>query len=460
MSQGEKDSPNTSSYEVWADSMEKEYDAKAGQQPSRTEPYTIHRVPDSIRIVDEGAYEPKMLSIGPYHRLNPKLKAMEDRKWHCLRGILHRYPERRLSDYLKEMEGLEVQVRGFYSENEEIKRIGSKEFVEMMLLDGCFILELLPNPAGDVNDPIYGTKWIWPIIRLDMLLLENQLPFLVLRHLSQFVKGSNNSSLVELAVQLFKHVMPLKREVAQVDSFHHLLDLFHWHLLPETSPHSLITMESPSSIPSATENQSASPNSSITAENVPEQSRSPPSIPSATEIEYIGPQLRSKEGASSILDVEFIRMGVLEIPLLCINHSTNSIFRNLIAWEQCYPASGNYFTSYAIFMDCLIDTPEDVVVLKRRKIIEHWLGNNEQVALLFNKMCMGITTNFEGSFLSDLSDQVKQFQNSRRNLWRGRLIRDYFRDPWAIINLQFTVTIIIFTLVQTTLAVLSYKRPS
>lgn len=443
MSRGENSSRIPLSYKVWAASMEKRYDAKAGQQPSRTEPCTIYRVPHSIRIVEKGSYEPKMLSIGPYHRSNPKLKAMEDHKWHCLKGVLRRYGERSLTRYLYEMNRLEVQVRGFYSENEEIKGIEGKEFVEMMLLDGCYILELLlhaesENTAGKVDDPIYSTNWILPILRQDMLLLENQLPFLVLQHLFQFVNRSNNSSLVSLAVQFFDHVMPIRREVAQVDSFHHLLDLFHWHLLPVTSV--------------------TSPGSRIKVEKVHKQPQSPPSIPSATEIEYPGIILRSKESASSILDVKFRKEGVLEIPHLCIDHSTSSIFRNLIAWEQCYSVSGNYFTSYAIFMDCLINTPQDVVVLKRRKIIEHRLGNNKQMALLFNKMCMGITINFEGSFLYDLSDQVKQFQKTRRNEWRAELVRNYFRDPWSPINFQFTVMTIIFTLVQIVIAELTYYR--
>lgn len=40
-------------------------------------------------------------------------------------------------------------------------------------------------------------------------------------------------------------------------------------------------------------------------------------------------------------------------------------------------------------MDSLINTPKDVALLKQADIIEHVLGSDEDVALLFNKLCKG-----------------------------------------------------------------------
>lgn len=91
--------------------MKRRKDTKVAGWPSHTEPCTIPRVPHSIRAIDKDAYEPTMLSIGPYHQSNPKLQAMEGHKWRYLQAILRRDKERELTDYLKEMETLEVKVQ-------------------------------------------------------------------------------------------------------------------------------------------------------------------------------------------------------------------------------------------------------------------------------------------------------------------------------------------------------------
>lgn len=102
-----------------------------------------------------------------------------------------------------------------------------------MLLDGCFIVELFrdigsKDDAAEVNCPIYNTKWILPIISLDMLLLENQRPFLVHERLFQFVNKSNTG----LAPRFFDHLMPMNKDIPPMCSIHHLLHLYHHHLLP------------------------------------------------------------------------------------------------------------------------------------------------------------------------------------------------------------------------------------
>ena len=63
--------------------------------------------------------------------------------------------------------------------------------------------------------------------------------------------------------------------------------------------------------------------------------------------------------------------GTLKIPPLVIDDGTRTLFLNLIAFEQCHLNSGNVITSYVMFMDNLINSPEDVGHLHDRKIIEH-----------------------------------------------------------------------------------------
>ncbi|KAH0781620.1 hypothetical protein KY290_001218 [Solanum tuberosum] len=70
-----------------------------------------------------------------------------------------------------------------------------------------------------------------------------------------------------------------------------------------------------------------------------------------------------------------------------------TILRNLIAYEQqSSDVQYKYFTDFAAFMDHLIDSEKDVSLLRQKGIIENWMGEDKEVASLFNKNGHGITT--------------------------------------------------------------------
>ena len=52
--------------------------------------------------------------------------------------------------------------------------------------------------------------------------------------------------------------------------------------------------------------------------------------------------------------------GVLEIPVLHLYDNSEHLLRNLIAFEQTYPLTQGNITAYAIFMDCLVASLEDM----------------------------------------------------------------------------------------------------
>ncbi|XXG44906.1 hypothetical protein AAC387_Pa02g0137 [Persea americana] len=93
--------------------------------------------------------------------------------------------------------------------------------------------------------------------------------------------------------------------------------------------------------------------------SVPRPPPPPKTIPSVTELHETGAKFQRKK-ARSFLDITFEQGLLMEIPHLTISDSTNSLFRNFIALEQCFHDCGSHFTSYCIFMDSLINTPRDV----------------------------------------------------------------------------------------------------
>ncbi|KAH9650138.1 DUF862 domain-containing protein [Citrus sinensis] len=101
--------------------------------------FNIFKVPDVLRKLNEKAYEPEMLAIGPYHHGKEQLLGFEEHKTRYLKKLLER-TSIPLSDYVMAMRALEERARKCYGRSISLNR---DEFVQMMLLDGCFIVELI-----------------------------------------------------------------------------------------------------------------------------------------------------------------------------------------------------------------------------------------------------------------------------------------------------------------------------
>lgn len=102
---------------------------------------SIHRVPMDFRKLNENACVPQIISIGPFHyaKRSSDLQAMEEHKWRYARDFLTRNEEQSLERYLQTVKNLEQRARDCYSEEIDLD---SNDFVEMMVLDACFIIEL------------------------------------------------------------------------------------------------------------------------------------------------------------------------------------------------------------------------------------------------------------------------------------------------------------------------------
>jgi hypothetical protein len=177
------------------------------------------------------------------------------------------------------------------------------------------------------------------------------------------------------------------------------------------------------------------------------------SILSATELQEAGVKLK-KLRSGNFFDIKF-NNGVLEIPSLIIEDRSESIFRNLIAYEQ-YSQNNDvkYVTDYVIFMDYLINSSKDVELLRQRGIIYHGLGNDEVVSTMFNKLGENVTlSNFcYAQILRDLNNHCCR----RKNVWIANLRHNYFNSPWALISFLAATFLLLPALTQTIFSILSY----
>jgi hypothetical protein len=82
----------------------------------------------------------------------------------------------------------------------------------------------------------------------------------------------------------------------------------------------------------------------------------------------------------SLFDIRFSN-GILEIPQLKIDDTTEILFRNLQAFEQCHYRLEYIFVSeYITFVGCLVRAPNDVEVLARNENLKNMLNSDEAVS--------------------------------------------------------------------------------
>ncbi|KAF8389073.1 hypothetical protein HHK36_025758 [Tetracentron sinense] len=387
----------------------------------------IYRIPQLLRRFNEAAYIPCLISIGPYHRGKESLQAMEQHKLRYLRTFLDFFPNKSLQDYVKALRELYERARQCYAETifelgvDGFVEMGVDGFVEMMLVDSCFIIVFALKKChwlGVSNDPIFETMWMSNAIKLDMILLENQLPFFVIEHL----------------LHLACHDSEPRFNILGLMRSHHFFERFYVKTYTDIVPKHFLDFLLHCFMPS-------SPN------GLPQGNGWWEVMPSATELHQAG--VKFKVGRSrSLLDVKFSK-GVLEIPVLVIDVVTETFFRNLIAWEQCQDLTNPYMISYAVLMDLLINTPNDVSLLIEYGIIKNWLGDNEEVCLLFNKLCKDVIMGDSKMYFSSLCEDLNAYCEIRCHEWQATLRRDYFNTPWKIISFFAAVILLILTLLQT-----------
>ncbi|XP_061946863.1 putative UPF0481 protein At3g02645 [Populus nigra] len=109
----------------------------------------IYTVPKPLRHVNWKAYAPLLISIGPLHRENTRLEAMEKEKLKFFKKLTERdgMDEKKIIDIVISIENQEERLRHCYSE--KFKLIKSRDFVEMILLDAVFVIQFLLESKDD-----------------------------------------------------------------------------------------------------------------------------------------------------------------------------------------------------------------------------------------------------------------------------------------------------------------------
>ncbi|KAI7994693.1 UPF0481 protein [Camellia lanceoleosa] len=424
----------------------------------------IYKVPKKFKKINEEAYTPLRVSIGPHHHGKEGLEDMEEHKLRYFNDFMKR-SGKSLEELVKIMKDMEKGIRDCYAETINLK---SAIFLEIILVDAAFIVEFLLRYRFPwlkaPNDRIFRKPWMIDDVRYDLLLLENQLPLFVLLDLSErtninlgFSRNETMSySFIRLSLNWLEEgniiqELPVLKDI-NPSKVKHFLDLLRSCLIPMKDSHASVPEEkSPSKVKQIFD--------CLIGHLIPRQSLQQTErkfgIPSATELHEAGVKFKVSS-SKNIFDIKFSG-NILEIPQTEIVDATERLLRNIIAYEQCH-CDVKFFADYTAFMNYLINTSKDVELLVRAKIIDNWLGDNNDVSNLFNGLGKEVNIYSNAYYFTELHKQLNDYCEIPSHKWKATLRQDYCNTPWRVLSIIVAVILLGFTFIQSLCSLVSCNK--
>ncbi|XP_023744787.1 putative UPF0481 protein At3g02645 isoform X1 [Lactuca sativa] len=392
---------------------------------------SIFMVPRVCRDHSPSSFNPRVVSIGPLHRQDKNLQEFEVQKTTYLHHLLDLSgcnPEKTLQECVHKVCRKIELVKACYAES---MIYNDEELVRMMVIDACFILDFIHLLSED-DGPFPVSMLIAPSIVNDMVLIENQIPFFVLKDIfeSTILQFKPKTTLTNHIKILLKHYNIFGANLVQhnlkLDTTHdHILGFLHKCFQP--------------------------------VHDIPTGSRTHPKRHMTMDLDRAGVNFRPNEDANwaMAMKLELPRFScfpwfwckpTLRMPKVTLNDDSEPVLRNLITYEQSSLVP-NYVTSYVCAMDMLIDTPDDVAKLVKSGVIANKLCSNEKAVNMINSVCKDVA--LLEFFYHQEWQELDIYYNSYWPNAAAGLKRTYFSSPWNMIALFAGIVLFVLTVVQT-----------
>ncbi|KAM0026495.1 hypothetical protein Hdeb2414_s0020g00558851 [Helianthus debilis subsp. tardiflorus] len=400
-----------------------------GREITNTRQRHIQRVPPFLLDGERGCrnreyYEPAVVSLGPYHYKRSRLAQAEEYKLITLEEYRLSTPVTMNALYNKVFEVVH-DARKCYIDG-STDAYNNEEFSQMMLRDGCFVLFFIECISCARNKVLLNNVYLGALgfanVTRDIFLLENQIPFVVLKVLLElrFPRDKGEEILKYGEVIMGEKVLGKKQPL-------HLLELYRSYFI--SLPVSLGLGSTKS-----TEDYYY---------NYVKRNRN---FPSATELKSQWIFLRR----ASDKDIAFHShccYGVFELPRRAVSTSTKVIFLNMIAYELCAHNPNDFRVStYIKIMKSLIVQNDDVKELTKKNIMIHSLGRDEQVVKMYDEIDVPAVNLY---MLRRFRQVINSHLDNKYKTWAGELITDYFGSPWKTLGLLTAAAILFTSFLQT-----------
>ncbi|KAJ3693786.1 hypothetical protein LUZ60_009266 [Juncus effusus] len=457
---------------------------------------SIFDVPDRVELV---------VPIGPYHSTDDRNKALISvrRKWICVKYLIE-YFSLNFSNCLTQIELEKERISKYYAENMLTVYNSNDTFKELFFLDSCFIWFFIY---------IVGYKYLYPTknegtnstklislqnivdqhllsyitckenqIKMELLMLGNQIPWFLIEVINNNVV---NIDILHSTPICFESIYPgigtmsMDAYPFRNESFQHLLHVFHCSLVSKRkySKHwayqifrvfglpgllkaaimklkSAITMLISASFISSKENLISPPTNS---DDKKDESidllkfETSLCVPNAVELHESSTSFKRLRGS---FDIIFHRKSTwpsatMQISPLHIFDYSSTIFKHLIKFEQKYQRCGFHVTGYMTRIARLLQTKEDVNLLRKNNILPNTMTNDEQILEFVQEMRVETRGARVPHDLKEFYRKVTKHHGGKLNRAYGGFKNHFCPSPWITFSFLGGFIIFIITIVKT-----------
>ncbi|WCJ30234.1 hypothetical protein M5689_011806 [Euphorbia peplus] len=419
----------------------------------------IQKVPRLLRGIkykDESKnYAPMVVSIGPFYHGDEEYMEMEKLKLEYASTYFPGLSEQMYPTMIKANE-----VRKFYSDELILPKFANdnEKFSKMIFLDGCFILYFISSFF--TTKGVEMKPYLRSFVIRDLFLLENQLPYSVLHKLMNLRRGYSKKEEEELTLEKIIDFIENVRRTLNDDKkgickficekfgFNgnrnkkptnndsknellplHLVELFHSHFTKENPTvknkcHHLVDLFHCQCIK---RNLSSSKRDKLKDKTH--------RYPSAKELKSVGVHFK-KSQSYNFDDVDFksyFVYGYLTLPPFLVDELSKPLLLNLAAYESCpdTPDPAYQVSSYIVFLNSLIDKPEDVKELRSKGILLNSLGSDQDMVDLFNEISKYLV--MDDHAFPKARDGINHWYQDSTKKWITEWLSDHFSSPWTIL---------------------------
>ncbi|XP_041021215.1 putative UPF0481 protein At3g02645 [Juglans microcarpa x Juglans regia] len=170
-------------------------------------------------------------------------------------------------------------------------------------------------------------------------------------------------------------------------------------------------------------------------------------IPSVTQLHKIGVKFRPVKGGLRTINFDK-SSGTFYLPIIHLDDNSDVVLRNLVAYEACIAPEVMVFTRYTEFMNGIIDTEQDVRILREAGIILNRLKSDAEVATLWN----GMTKSVRATKVPILDKPIEDANTYYSKSWKVRInmnMKNFILSSWPCLTFLTATILILLFIVET-----------
>ncbi|GLJ43985.1 hypothetical protein SUGI_0917010 [Cryptomeria japonica] len=386
---------------------------------------SIFMVPITLKVNDV-VFTPQAISLGHYHFLKPHLAEMESDKSQIIsRAVMRNLPSHFFAPLQKVRDGKSLPVlrddnflgsvvtrcRGYYGDAQFLRNLNEEAFAMMLFRDASFLLRFL---ADHLDHPQQIRKSGQP----------------------QQQRASGNGNLFHDLKSATVYKKPPERVVQGTPNGEHSTGV----CSPFTWLNNICLW--------LRGNNSNEGYARVQSKEARLRNYAKTALHSASELSKAGVKFRRCEGG-----IEQIRFdeaqSTLYLPQLRISIMTETIIRNLIAFELCSPEiEQNAVTGFTRLLKELTQDAKDADVLRRNEIFANLgVGDEKMVEIV-----KGLSSSTWNPFCKPVNvarDSLEAYysRSTLRILW-NEFLETYCSKPWVLISALAATLLLVMTAVQ------------